>query len=84
MSNRFITLTSGWIPVFFLLMLAVALATGQARDDGTTGNYPVPPAAVEILITLPEDVETSLEAVRQIIDARPGRHEATRNQKGAL
>jgi hypothetical protein len=84
MSNRFIALTSGWIPIFVLLMLAVALVSGQKRDDRSAGKYPAPPAAVDLLINLPEDVETSLEAVRQIIDVRHPLLDATQNQKGAL
>ena len=84
MSKRFIALTSGWIPVFVLLMLTVALAAGQARDDRATGTHPATPSAVEVLITLPGDVESTLDAVRLIIDAGQPAHGVTRNHKGAL
>ena len=84
MSKRFIALTSGWIPVFFLLMLAAALATGQARNDRIAAVSPVAPVAVEVLITLPEDVRTTLDAVREIIDAGQPARAATHDQQGAL
>jgi hypothetical protein len=84
MSKRFIALTSGWIPVFVLLLLTAALATGLVRDHGAAGSHPATPAAVEVLIALPEDVESTLEAVRLIIDAGQPSRGATRNPKGAL
>ena len=33
MSNKFIQMTSGWIPVSVLLLFAAALVTGQARAN---------------------------------------------------
>ena len=84
MSKRFIALTSGWIPVFVLLMLTAALAAGQARNDRLAAVHPATSVAVEVLVTLPGDVESTLDAVRQIIDAGQPARGATPNQKGGL
>jgi hypothetical protein len=84
MSKRFIAVTSGWIPVAVLLMLTVALATGQAREDRVARIHQAPPAAVEVLIAMPEDIDSTLDAVRLIIEAGLPARGATRNNRGAL
>jgi hypothetical protein len=48
MKNQFIQLTSGWIPVSVLVLLAIALITGQAR-----ANLPNELIAAPVLVTSP-------------------------------
>jgi hypothetical protein len=51
MSKRFIQLTSGWIPVAVMLLLAAALVSGAPREDRVDGT-PAVPATPELPINL--------------------------------
>jgi hypothetical protein len=55
MSKKFIQLTSGWIPVSVLLLLAAALVTGQAQAnlpvEAKAVPAPVSSASVSIIVT---------------------------------
>jgi hypothetical protein len=81
MSKRFIEMTSGWIPVFVLLMLAVALVNGQARAKHADSATAAKAAVVETLVSLPDDIEIVLDAALLLKDAKRG---ATRKERGAL
>ena len=60
MSKKFIHLTSGWIPVSMLCLLAIALVTGQARANLDAGDAAAPftSSGIPSIQAPPEDIET--------------------------
>lgn len=92
MSKRFIQLTSGWIPVAVLLLLAAALVSGEPRTDlakGVTAAPTAPAADVEAvtlmlrsIIEMQSEVAGNLDAVVLLSD---GEIDAVRfrNEPGA-
>ena len=46
MREKFIQMTSGWIPVSVMCLLAIALVTGQASANLAAADPAVPPVSV--------------------------------------
>lgn len=61
MSKRFIQLTSGWIPVVVLLLLAAALVSGEPRTDMTQAVTAAPTAPAS-------DLEAATLMLRSIVE----------------
>lgn len=70
MRKQFIQLTSGWIPVSFLILFAIALVAGQARANlpSEIKAAPVPAMTTSINIVLSADVLRKLEALPIVVD----------------
>ena len=79
MSKRFIQLTSGWIPVAVLLLLAAALVSGEPRTDlaqPVTAAPKVSAADVQAvtsmlrsIVEMQSEVAGNLEAILLLSDA---------------
>ena len=71
MSQKFIRLTSGWIPVSVLILLATALIMG--RDDSLQAREaaaPAAPAATVVAPGLPDsNDQVRLESIRKFEDS---------------
>ena len=71
MSNKFIQLTSGWIPVSVMLLFAAALVMGQDRTGLPQENLllasPTVPVATPGLLD-PND-HVRLESIRMFVDS---------------
>ena len=78
MSKRFIQLTSGWIPVAVLLLLAAALVSGEPRTDMTQAvtAAPTAPAAdseavtsmLRSIVEMQSEVAGNLDAILLLSD----------------
>lgn len=78
MSKRFIQLTSGWIPIAVLLLLAAALVSGEPRTGlakAVTVAPTAPAADVESvtlmlrsMVEMPSEVAVSLDAILLLSD----------------
>ncbi len=71
MKNQFIQLTSGWIPVFVLLLFTVALVVGQARANlpneiKAAPNLPVATSSINVVLN--SDTLKKLEALPLVVD----------------
>jgi hypothetical protein len=92
MSKRFIQLTSGWIPVAMLLLLAAALVSGEPRTDlakAVTAAPTAPATDVEAvtlmlrsIVEMQSEVTGNLDAILLLSD---GELDALRlrNERGA-
>jgi len=71
MDKRFIQLTSGWIPVFVLLLLAAALAMGQGSSDapGERVHLATPATSNEAPGLLDANDRAKLESIRIFVDS---------------
>jgi len=72
MSKRFIQLTSGWIPVAVLLLLAAALVSGASGEE-RVGAAPPEPAAPDVPFSLldaatGEHAETVTLVLRSLVE----------------
>ena len=65
MRQRFIELTSGWIPVSVLLLLATGLIAGQPRAEQSVETSPLP----ETVQFLDHNDQARLATIRHIVDS---------------
>ncbi len=65
MSKQFIQMTSGWIPIVVMALLAAALVAGQARANLPHAQRPVP------LHTAPTEITPDTEQLQKL-DVLPG------------
>jgi hypothetical protein len=70
MKNRFIQLTSGWIPVSVLLLFTIALVAGQARANlpNELKAAPVPTITTSVNIVLNAEMLRQLESLPLVVD----------------
>ncbi|MGI9202814.1 MAG: hypothetical protein ACR2Q3_02320 [Woeseiaceae bacterium] len=70
MSKQFIQMTSGWIPIAVMVLLAAALIAGQARANLPYEHRSAPvPAAVPVKIVLNTEMLKRLDALPAVVDS---------------
>ena len=69
MSQKFIRLTSGWIPVSVLVLLAAALIMGRDGSLQAREAAPAPAATVVVPGLLDSNDQVRLESIRMFVDS---------------